>query len=80
MAGGGVEWRGVNDAFKIRNSLSHHEIASSKDFWWIAYLETSKVSLREILSHLTPSGLYMFIPFLRAESKESDKISEFESN
>ena len=28
--------------FKIQNRPSHHEIVSSKQFWRIAYLETSK--------------------------------------
>ena len=40
--GGG---RGVTEGgqiFKFKNRFSHHEIASSKQFWGIAFLEYSK--------------------------------------
>ena len=48
--GGGVQ----------KNCSSYPEFESPKHFLWIAYLETSN-ALRELLSHLTPSGLYLFI-------------------
>ena len=49
-----------------RNRPSHLATIFSKMVRWILFFEASKASL---LSHLTPSWLYLFIPFLRTKLK-----------
>ena len=66
MRGLGVTEGG--QTFKTKNRRAHLEIVSSKHFWRIAYLETSKAP-RELLSHLMPTGRYLCIPFLRTKSQ-----------
>ena len=52
--------------FKNKNLALHHEIFCSKQFLGESHTLrlVRRKALRELLSHLMPSGRYLFIPYL----------------